>query len=712
MHFWSRSRAGAVAQGRDLRQRAARARAALRLRRRRAARPGGARRPRLPHGRAQLLPRTASCEPAAPHEALPAPGAHHRRARGERPRRLLHGRAAGRPGADRRQGARGGRGGGARRRGGVATSAWREEAADVLYHLTVLLRLARPRPGRRLRGAHWPSPLTPSRWACSRASTRCARSPRAQRHPAAPCSFIDDCETPVSAFLKLRGERPSPRLPARVGRARPARRALVVPRRAAAQRSVRWSPGASPGDPYALAAEEVARHRQAPCPTCRRSPAGPWGTSATTSCARSSRRGGAQPRPGGPARPRADALRRAGGLRPPAPQLRRSWPTSTSTRGATSSRLPGRRGQRSPRCATAWPARSRASAARPEPPRPGLRLQHRARRSSRRWSRGSSSTSTPATPSRWCPPSAGRRAVPVDPFSIYRGLRVVNPSPYMYFLDFGTSRWPGASPEPLRHGLAAATCRPAPIAGTRPRGETAEEDARIAEELLADEKERAEHVMLVDLGRNDLGRVCEYGTRAGGRVHGRGDATRTSCTSSPAWPGRCARTCGAMDALRAALPGGHALRRAQGPRDADHRRAGARQAGRPTAARSATSRYGGDLDTCIHIRTRGDQGRRRPRAGRRRDRRRRRARLRVRGVRVARRAGSQVRRRSSVAARPSMRPECRAVSRDERSIAFSSSTTTTRFTYNLVQYLGELGAEIESVRNDARLGRRAAGARL
>src|SRR6185437_13711493 len=104
-------------------------------------------------------------------------------------------------------------------------------------------------------------------------------------------------------------------------------------------------------------------------------------------------------------------------------------------------------------------------------------------------------------------------AVPVEAFSIYRGLRAVNPSPYMYYLDFGDFQIAGASPEPLLtvHGRNVST---KPIAGTRHRGATPEEDRRIAAELLADEKERAEHVMLVDLGRNDLGRVCEYGTVA------------------------------------------------------------------------------------------------------------------------------------------------------------------------------------------------------
>jgi anthranilate synthase component 1 len=100
---------------------------------------------------------------------------------------------------------------------------------------------------------------------------------------------------------------------------------------------------------------------------------------------------------------------------------------------------------------------------------------------------------------------------PVDPFSIYRGIRAVNPSPYMYFLEFEDFHIAGASPEPL----VKVTGRKAeyrPIAGTRPRAEDPGADAALAEELLADEKEIAEHVMLVDLGRNDLGQVCEYGS--------------------------------------------------------------------------------------------------------------------------------------------------------------------------------------------------------
>jgi anthranilate synthase component 1 len=102
-------------------------------------------------------------------------------------------------------------------------------------------------------------------------------------------------------------------------------------------------------------------------------------------------------------------------------------------------------------------------------------------------------------------------ACPVDAFSIYRGLRAINPSPYMYFLDFEDFQIAGASPESLVK-VTGRHVQQRPIAGTRPRAGSTEEDLRRGRELLADEKERAEHVMLVDLGRNDLGRVCEYGT--------------------------------------------------------------------------------------------------------------------------------------------------------------------------------------------------------
>ena len=99
----------------------------------------------------------------------------------------------------------------------------------------------------------------------------------------------------------------------------------------------------------------------------------------------------------------------------------------------------------------------------------------------------------------------------LDPFQTYRGLRLLNPSPYMYFLELGRLRVAGSSPEALVR-LSGRNASLRPIAGTRPRGLTPEHDAALERELLADPKENAEHVMLVDLARNDLGRVASSGS--------------------------------------------------------------------------------------------------------------------------------------------------------------------------------------------------------
>jgi len=138
---------------------------------------------------------------------------------------------------------------------------------------------------------------------------------------------------------------------------------------------------------------------------------------------------------------------------------------------------------------------------------------------------------------RWSAP------VEVDAFSIYRGLRAVNPSPYMYYLDFGDFQVAGGE----------VTTRP--IAGTRPRGSNAVEDALLEAELLADEKERAEHMMLVDLGRNDLGRVCEYGSVTVQTLMAVEQYSHVMHLVS-AVSGRLREGVGAMDALRATLPAG------------------------------------------------------------------------------------------------------------------------------------------------------------
>ncbi len=141
-----------------------------------------------------------------------------------------------------------------------------------------------------------------------------------------------------------------------------------------------------------------------------------------------------------------------------------------------------------------------------------------------------------------------------DPFDVYRALRVINPSPYMYFLRSGALRIAGASPETLvrsEDGLAEVR----PIAGTRPRGRTPEEDARIEQEMFNDPKEVAEHVMLVDLGRNDLGRISTPGSV---RVTERMITERFShvmhITSNV--QGRLAPGRDAIDVLRATFPAG------------------------------------------------------------------------------------------------------------------------------------------------------------
>jgi anthranilate synthase component 1 len=144
--------------------------------------------------------------------------------------------------------------------------------------------------------------------------------------------------------------------------------------------------------------------------------------------------------------------------------------------------------------------------------------------------------------------------LPGDPFGLYRRLRVVSPAPYMYYLDFGDHQIVGASPELLvqvKDGVVFTR----PIAGTRPRGKTLEEDEALAAELLADEKERAEHLMLVDLARNDVGRVSEPGTvvvktfmqveRFSHVMHLVSDVE-----------GCLRRDCTPYDALRAAFPAG------------------------------------------------------------------------------------------------------------------------------------------------------------
>jgi len=190
--------------------------------------------------------------------------------------------------------------------------------------------------------------------------------------------------------------------------------------------------------------------------------------------------------------------------------------------------------------------------------------------------------------------------VPVQAFSIYRGLRAVNPSPYMYFLDFGDFQLAGASPEPLLT-VSGRHVSTKPIAGTRPRGAGPEEDRRIAAELLADEKERSEHMMLVDLGRNDLGRVCEYGSVSVDELMEIEIYSHVMHIVSSV-SGTLRDGVGAMDALRCVLPAGtlSGAPKVRAMQIIDELEPVKR--GGYGGAIGYLS-YAGDLDTAIHIRT-------------------------------------------------------------------------------------------------------------
>jgi anthranilate synthase component I len=190
--------------------------------------------------------------------------------------------------------------------------------------------------------------------------------------------------------------------------------------------------------------------------------------------------------------------------------------------------------------------------------------------------------------------------VPVEAFSIYRGLRAVNPSPYMYFLDFGDFQVAGASPEPLLT-VSGRHVSTKPVAGTRPRGATLEDDRRIARELLADEKERAEHMMLVDLGRNDLGRVCEYGSVTVDELMEIESYSHVMHIVSSV-SGTLRDGVGAMDALRAALPAGtlSGAPKVRAMQIIDELEP-VKRGGYGGAVGYLS--YAGDLDTAIHIRT-------------------------------------------------------------------------------------------------------------
>ncbi len=410
-------------------------------------------------------------------------------------------------------------------------------------------------------------------------------------------SFVDDCETPVSAFLKLRALAPS-------------EPAFLLESAEQGQRVGRWSfigfsshdvvrwSLADGGDPYELAAQRLARFRQAPmldAPPFTGGAVGVFGYDLVRAV---------EPLPA----PNPDllgipdlALMLTDGLvvfdhlkhtltilvnanLEVQPELERAYADAVAQIAEVREALAGpvpRQEPRPPREAPAFQSNM-----------PRERFEAMVARIIEYIYAGDAFQVVPSQ--RWSAPS------PVEAFSIYRGLRAVNPSPYMYFLDFGDFQVAGASPEPLLT-VTGTHVSTKPIAGTRPRGSSAEEDRRIAAELLEDEKERAEHVMLVDLGRNDLGRVCEYGSV---RVDELMEVETyshvmhiVSSVSGTLRPG-----VGAMDALRSVLPAGtlSGAPKVRAMQIIDELEP-VKRGGYGGAVGYLS--YGGDLDTAIHIRT-------------------------------------------------------------------------------------------------------------
>lgn len=190
--------------------------------------------------------------------------------------------------------------------------------------------------------------------------------------------------------------------------------------------------------------------------------------------------------------------------------------------------------------------------------------------------------------------------ISVDPFNVYRMLRAINPSPYMFYLKFGGLKLIGSSPEVMvRLEKGTATVRP--IAGTRPRGRDDEEDKKLEQELLADKKERAEHIMLVDLGRNDLGRVCDYGSVSTNELMSIEKYSHVMHIVSNI-TGTLQKGKDAFDLLRASFPAGTVtgapkVRAMEIIDELETTRRG------PYAGTVGYFSFSGDLDSCIAIRT-------------------------------------------------------------------------------------------------------------
>jgi len=405
--------------------------------------------------------------------------------------------------------------------------------------------------------------------------------------------FIEDCETPVSAFLKLREGGPAFLLESAEQGARVGRFSFIGFR---PRKVVRWSL-ADGGDPYAIASEEVGRYRQAPLEDLPPFAGGAVGFFGYDLVRTVEPLGEPNPDPLGlpdMALMLSDVLVVFDHLKHTVTVLANVYADDAELDAAYASAVEAiadvRRRLAGPVPRPAFAPQREAPAFEPNMTRE--EFKSKVARIIEYVHAGDAFQVVPSQ--RWSAP------VPVEPFSIYRGLRTVNPSPYMYFLDFEDFQVAGASPEPLLT-VSGRRVSTRPIAGTRPRGENAEEDQRIAAELLEDEKERAEHVMLVDLGRNDLGRVSEYGSVEVETFMSVETYSHVMhIVSSVA--GTLRPDVGAMDALRATLPAGTLsgapkVRAMQIIDELEPVKRGGYGGAIGWLA------YTGDLDTCIHIRT-------------------------------------------------------------------------------------------------------------
>ena len=411
-------------------------------------------------------------------------------------------------------------------------------------------------------------------------------------------TFIDDTETPVSAFLKLRGR--SPQYPAFLLES--AERGQQVGRYSfigvRPRKVLTWRLG-DPGDPYAIVADAVGRHRQAPLPDLPPFSGGAVGlfgydlvrTVETT-----------LPEPNPDVVGLPDLALMLSDVLVVFDHLKHTISVLVNVYAERPEDVDAAYAD-----AIATIAKARSLLAGPVPdfgvrrPRERPRFESNMPREqfeamvARIVEYVHAGDAFQVVPSqRWS------AELDIDPFSVYRGLRVVNPSPYMYFLDFPDFQVAGTSPEPLLT-VAGRNASTRPIAGTRPRGANAAEDARIADELLADAKERAEHVMLVDLGRNDLGRVCEYGSVAVDEFMAVETYSHVMHIVSSV-SGKLRGDVGPMDALKSILPAG-TLSGAPKVRAMEiiDELEPVKRGGYGGAIGYLS--YTGDLDTCIHIRT-------------------------------------------------------------------------------------------------------------